>query len=694
MNFWGYKERVEETGILEIWQEELQDTTLSEVRCEFELFFRSDPQKRERNEQQLRKEIATLGGTVISSSVITNIAYHAVLATVPRDVAESIINGNRDVSIVTAEQIMFFRPVGQAVVIPKNNSFDGNFDIPSSEDIIDEPVIAIFDGLPQENHPYLQGRLTVDDPDGYATNYVVEARKHGTSMASMVALGDLSNIVHAATRKIYVRPLMKPIQWGSDYCEQIPDDSLLVDKIHVAVRRLFEEEAGKVAPTVKVINLSIGVSYRQFDRSMSPFARLLDWLSWKYKVLFIVSAGNHPGNMDTGMTFTDFVAADIGSRDKAVIGHVNNESRNLRLFSPAESVNALTVGATFEDASAFSENKRQILPCSDGLPSAISSVGMGMNNAVKPDILFAGGRSLVMECMREGLDGTIIGWADSPTREPGSASAAPFVAGSAATKVMYTFGTSNSAALVSHEASRCYDALLEIFGNAEKVVPDEYVALLIKAMLVHGAEWGDVADKYAEVLNLATRQDRSRELHRFLGFGKPNIERAIECAKNRVTLVGFGDLKDSEAHTYDLPLPFNFSSSKICRRLTGTLTYFPPFVPTRQKYRAARLWYNIENGKKNLLDSLMDVDWQAAVRGSVQHEVFENNGTVVWDESDALQVKVNCRGDADDRFSGSVPYALMVSFEIKDATDIDVYAKVAERVSTKVPISSRNIFNG
>ena len=686
MDFWGYKERVEETGILEIWKEELQDTMLGEVRCEFELFFRSDPQKRDRNEQQLRNEITALGGTVISSSVITDIAYHAVLATVPRDVAERIINGNRNVSIVTAEQVMFFRPVGQTVVIPKDNSFDGSFQIPTSEDIIDEPVVALFDGLPQENHPYLQGRLTLDDPDDYSTNYVVEARKHGTAMASMVALGDLSKIVHTATRRIYVRPIMKPLQWGRDYFERIPDDSLLVDKIHVAVRRLFEEDAGKVAPTVKVINLSIGLSYRQFDRSMSPCARLLDWLSWKYKVLFVVSAGNHPDNMNTGMKFTDFVAADLDTRDNAVINHVNNESRNLRLISPAESVNALTVGATFEDASEFAENERQVLPCSDGLPSAINSVGMGMNNAIKPDILFPGGRSWVRESIRHGFDRTIIEWPDSPTREPGTASAAPSAAGSTASKVMYTFGTSNSAALVSHEASRCYDVLHEVFGNAEAAVPDEHVALLIKAMLVHGAEWGALSDKYAKVLGLTNRQDCSRQLHRFLGFGKPNIERAIECAKNRVTLIGYGDLKNGEALTYYLPLPFNFSSSKICRRLTATLTYFPPFVPTRQKYRATQLWYSIENGKKHLLDSRLDVDWQAAVRGSVQHEIFENNETVVWDENDAIQVKVNCRADADDGFSGNVPYALMVSFEIKDAIDIDVYAKVAERVSTKVTI--------
>lgn len=686
MSFWGYKQRIEETGILEIWKEELQDQSLGAVRCEFELFYRSDSQKRADSEQRLRDDIIVLGGTVISSSVIPEIAYHSVLATVPRTVAEQIINGDKNVSIVTAEQIMFFRPIGQAVVIPKDNSFDGTASIPSSDDIIDEPVIALFDGLPQENHPYLQGRLTVDDPDDYSTEYVVEARKHGTSMASMVALGDLSKFSHAVTHKIYVRPIMKPVRWGDNYKEQTPDDSLLVDKIHVAVRRLFEDDAGKVAPAVKVINLSIGLGYRQFDRTMSPLARLLDWLSFKYRVLFVVSAGNHPENIDTGMPFTAFTAADLDTRDMSIINHLKNESRNLRLLSPAESVNALTVGATFEDDSAFTENPRQILPCSSGLPSAFSSVGMGMNNAVKPDILFPGGRNWIQENIRGGLDGTTVSWPDTPTREPGTASAAPFTVGSVNNKVMYTFGTSNAAALVSHEASRCYDTLMEVFGLAEKTVPEQQLALLIKAMLIHGAEWGAITDKFASVLGLSTRQECSRKLPRYFGFGKPNIEKAIECAKNRVTLLGYGELKLGEALTYDLPLPFNFSSSKICRRLTATLTYFSPFIPTRQKYRAAQLWYSIENGKKNLIDARVDVDWQAVVRGSVQHEIFENNDTVVWDEEGIVQIKVNCRGDADDTFAGSIPYALMVSFEIKDAIDVDVYTKVAERIAPKVTV--------
>jgi hypothetical protein len=685
MEFWGYKQRVEETGILEIWQEELADGNADTVKCEFELFYRQDASKRVKNEQELKRDLEALGGSVLGSSTIPEIAYHAVLSSIPRSVAESIIGGNQNVSITIAEQIMFFRPVGQAVAIPKDNSFDAEFQIPASDGIIDEPVVAIFDGMPQENHTFLQGRLVVDDPDSYSNGYVVEARKHGTAMASMVALGDLSNIEHTSTRKIYVRPIMKPIPWvNGDYLERIPDDNLLVDKIHIAVRRLFEGDGGGVAAGIKVINLSIGLGYRQFDRSMSPLARLLDWLSYKYNVLFIVSAGNHADSIDTGMTFGEFGAVDKESRDKAIITHINNEKRNLRLLSPAESINSLTIGSTFEDGTSFTENARQILPCSDGLPSPTSAIGMGMNSAIKPDIIFPGGRSWVRENILSSGVGTIVDWQDLPSREPGTTSAAP------REKVMYTFGTSNSAALISHEAGRCYDTILDIFENAAEDVPLDYMALMIKAMLVHGAEWGVLTEKYAEVLGLHNKagkishQDCSRELHRYFGYGKPDINRAIECARNRIALIGYGELKNGEALTYNLPLPFNFSSSKICRRLTATLAYFSPTIPSRQKYRAAQCWYNIETGKPKFLDARMDADWQAAVRGSLQHEIFENDEIVVWDENESIQIKVNCRGDADAEFSGVIQYALMVSFEIKSGIDVDVYTRIAEKIHPKV----------
>jgi hypothetical protein len=146
------------------------------------------------------------------------------------------------------------------------------------------------------------------------------------------------------------------------------------------------------------------------------------------------------------------------------------------------------------------------------------------------------------------------------------------------------------------------------------------MALLIKAMLVHGAEWGSLTEKYAEVLGLYTkegkisRQDCSRKLHRFLGYGRPDINRAVECAKKRITLLGYGNIKAGDAFTYDLPLPFNLSSEKLIRRLTATLAYFSPIVSTRQKYRSVQCWYTIENGIKTCLtQELMQIGRQQFV---------------------------------------------------------------------------------
>ena len=676
IHFWGYKERIEETGVLEAWKDDLNlDPELSEVKCEIELFFRKSKEIRQRREEDVKALIQAAGGKVLGQSVIEAINYHAILASLPRQTVQSIID-HKDVALASAEQIMFFKTVGQSVVISTDNISSSTVQVEMPVAIEDEPIIALFDGLPQENHPYLDGILIVDDPENYAAQYTISARMHGTSMASFIAHGDLNNIRNQITHKIYVRPIMTARNSLSGTKEEIPDDVLIVDKIHEAVRRLYEVDAGRVAPTVRVINLSIGFFGRIFDRMISPLARLLDWLSYKYRVLFVVSAGNHSGNIDVGMSMSDFSSLPIEERTTLIIQYMNNNLCFQRLLSPAESVNALTIGASFSDESNFTDEAYQVLPCSDNMVSPVSALGRGMNNSIKPDIIFDGGRNTMLQ---NRIGGTELRWRRSLTRSPGSLSAAPYDLSSGSEKVMHSFGTSNAAALISHEASRCYDTLSDVFNDAGEALPYNTVALLIKAMLVHGAEWGDLYNVFSAALDVPKRF--TDYVYRFFGYGKPNIDKAIECATNRITLLGYGELKAEEAHVFDLPLPFNeFSQSKILRRLTATLASFCPITPSRQAYRSAQLWFSIEGAKKHLIDKRINADWQSTKRGSLQHEIFENDEIIVWGMDDAIQLKVNCATVADERFAGSVPYALMVSFEIDAAVNIDVY----ERVSTKV----------
>ncbi|MFZ3132640.1 MAG: S8 family peptidase [Desulfosporosinus sp.] len=680
IHFWGYKERVEETGILEAWRDDLQlEPALSTVKCEIELFYRKSKDIQQQRENDLIALIQSAGGRILGRTVIDGIHYHALLASLPRQTVQDIID-RKDVAIASAEQVMFFQAVGQSVIISDDNIADSTSQVNLPSTINEEPIIALFDGLPQENHPYLKGLLNVDDPDDYAAQYTVPARKHGTSMASLIAHGDINNIRHQVTQKIYVRPIMKSINMLDGTGEEIPDDVLIVDKIHEAVRRLFETNAGRVAPSVRVINLSIGFPSRIFDRMMSPLARLLDWLSYTYRVLFIVSAGNHSNDIDVEMSFNDFSVLTVEDRDAIIARHLNNNARIHRLLSPAESINALTVGASFSDESVFTPDARQILPCSDGMVSPISALGRGLNNSIKPDIIFDGGRNTALQ---NHMGGTELRWRTSLTRAPGTISAAPFNIASGVEKTMHSYGTSNAAALTSHEASRCYDTLLDVFDEAGEALPHEDIALLIKTMLVHGAEWGELFKTFNSALGTPKRA--TDYMYRFFGYGKPNIDKAVECAKNRITLIGYGELKDGEAHLFDLPLPFDeFSREKILRRLTATMACFSPITPSRQAYRSAQLWFTIVGAKKHLIDKRVDADWTAVRRGSLQHEIFENNEIVVWSANDTIQLKVNCANVADDKYSGSVPYALMVSFEIDSAVGIDVYERVGTKIKPRV----------
>ena len=67
------------------------------------------------------------------------------------------------------------------------------------------------------------------------------------------------------------------------------------------------------APSVRVVNLSIGDPARTFVRRLSPLAKLVDWLGHKYNVVVVVSAGNH------GLE-VDLLPANSGIRSTCVGG--------------------------------------------------------------------------------------------------------------------------------------------------------------------------------------------------------------------------------------------------------------------------------------------------------------------------------------------------------------------------------------
>jgi len=694
---WDVKDRLLETGVIDAWKEDLEHDGGRLIRFEVELWFRNSEEKRSQSSAIVASLIQQLGGHVLAESLHEGIAYHGILAELPANAIQAVVD-NPNTELVKCDSVMFFRPVGQMLAgegLLEDEAVYSDLEEHSLPD--GEPVIAVFDGLPLANHRLLNGRLIVDDPDNVESTYNANERVHGTSMASLIVHGDLNDGLRPLGRPVYVRPIMQPIpnDFRAPRREHIPDDVLLVDLIHRSVKRLFEGDGseGPVAPSVRVINLSIGDPYRQFLQSMSPVARLLDWLSLTYGVLFIVSAGNQSDAIQLGISRTEFESSDPQEQETAVVKALFSDARNRKLLSPAESINGLTVGSVQYDSSHFGAVNNRFNPFLQFLPSPVSAFGSGYRRAIKSDIVFPGGRVLYQEDLRSSRrDNYVIKPVEPSIRNtpPGNKAAIPARQSGSLEGIAYSCGTSNAAALMSRAAGICYDSLQQIFEEqAAEVDARIHEAPLLKAMLVHGCAWGDVG---AQVGDLLRTPENNRQLSglvsRWMGYGVPQVDRVLDCIEQRATLLGFGQLSDGEAHVFRLPLPPSLGARPEWRRLTVTMAWLSPISAGTQKYRTASLWFEVGGvvPAKDRKESCSGTDgWRAVRRGTVQHEVFEGQRAEPFIDGDVIEIKVNCREDAG-KIHNPVAYGLAVSLEVAEGLDIAVYNEIRTRIAPAIQI--------
>ena len=396
LRLWDYKDMLHDSGILQQWREDIQVGT-TEVFFEIEMHFRQNPEDRKKAESSVREYIHAHNGALLNDPVlIPEIGFHAMKAKLPTVEIERYIDEesvSADIkNILPPDHIKFCRPMSITGV--KRDELP--------EEVVDfdplpceypSPVIALLDGVPLLQHRCLDDRIIFDDPDGYTARYESPSqRQHGTAMASLICHADIKdatagNLPRSLLRKIYVRPIMFPNQNLRNSPEEFDQWGFPEDITERALRRMFEGDEGEspAAPGVRVVNLSVGNVQKIFFREMSSWARLLDWLAWKYRVLFVVSAGNYDGGVK------------IENESDLAKGSIfyQNETQSLwRICSPAESINAITVGALNTDKqqpSAVPDNLVDLI-ADYHLPAFYSRIGSGYRAQIKPDILVSGGK--------------------------------------------------------------------------------------------------------------------------------------------------------------------------------------------------------------------------------------------------------------------------------------------------------------
>lgn len=679
---WGPEDRIRETGLRERWQETLDvvGQSVSSVRVEVELWYRREAAQRSAAEAHVEQIITSSGGTILDRSQIGGIGYHALLADLPIQQVRSVLNdGAEAIRLLTTDEVMFVSPFTPMSVAPATSDPIATVRTAPGERIEGLPRVALLDGLPFQNHDALAGRLIVDDSDLLDDNYPVSARSHGTAMASLIIHGDLTTQGEPLSRPLYVRPIMRPQDLPATH-EQVMPDRLLTDLLHSAIRRIQEGEEGReaAAPSVRIINLSIGAPARALTRRMSPVGRLLDWLAHTYNLLFIVSAGNHNDPIVIPAT----AATDAEAARSAATRAAYRDSILRGILPPGDALNALTVGATHDDALGDVDVPDTVWDITaPSAPTHYGATGPGVDRSIKPDIHHAGGRALYTRpVIVSGQDTVALGLAPTALAGPGLQVAAPG-RGGATNNTVFSVGTSNATALVTREASRLFD-LLEAGAESEEDLPlpdPQYHPLLVRALLVHASSWGGWDSYFRRELGI-NGQDARRKLSALLGYGKLDTSRLGVAATNRAVLVAGGMIGRDQRHTYELPLPPSLRTRAEWHRFTITLAYAVPTVGHLNRYRGAKVYFDTPDTALAAGDRI-EGEHFAVRRGSLQHELVQGTRAMVFRDGASFPIHIECMDDAQRLGAGkNVRYAIVVSVETTEEVSTTIHDEVRARL--------------
>lgn len=674
---WGPQDRVG-TSERSIIADELAAVTDDDrIQLELELIYRSSEGQANEMEAALGNSIVATGGNIISSCRIVDIGYHAVLVELPTHAVRSILELSQT-SIAGHESVMHIRPQSIAtsieIEIDAENSEEAQQPLTNNR----PPILALLDGVPVSQHLHLSGGLIVDDLfDLEPTTQVVD-RRHGTAMASLILHGDKNDSGESLDRKIHIIPVL-----GTD--DSFPDNRLIIDVIYQAV---FSMRDGRnpSAPEVMIVNLSLGNSRNPFHGKVSAWARLIDFLSYKYGILFIVSAGNHtvPFEIPSFQNFTQYEAASADERAHATIHATGQLIAQRRLLSPSESINCITVGAANIDAVTPAARSSTINV--DPFPNITitnpsSALGPGFAKSVKPDILMPGAKEHV-NFVASGNTLTIRPSTPSPAH--GLKVASPPRNGRENVEG-FTSGTSAATAIASRTCHQIHDALELAYGNTFNTLSHSQRATLLKALLVHTAAWPPPASELIkQVLGPSdnTRHQQQKDnIRRFLGYGLVNSEAAVSCAEDRATFWASGMLLRDQSVSIQVPIPACVNGQARPHSMSATLAWLTPVLAGRQSYRAIRLKL-IEPEELTSLrvdGAKTQPDQNQSRRGTVSSRRWEGKKAPILTDNHFIELTVQREPDIGAIIDEPISFGLAVTFTMPGITQI--YEEVRARLA-------------
>jgi hypothetical protein len=416
----------------------------------------------------------------------------------------------------------------------------------------DAPIVGIVDSGVRSAHPLLAGVVLAADAIGTGIAEGEDQHGHGTMVAALVAHGPIEALIR---RSVPVPPLCRIVSARVlDGSNEFPDGDLWEHDLADAITWCIEQGSS-------VINVSLGNARSSLlaPRQLAG-AAIIDDLARRHDVTIVTCTGNiAPADYLTDVD--DSTAVTYPERLLAADG--------ARLIDPSPAMLALTVGAITDAAAATGMAARETVvrvPMGrPGWPSPFTRVGPGVAGAVKPELVERGG-TLGIESGR-----FVNNDAELAVVSAGARADRPLI---------HAIGTSFAAPLVTRIAAGVKARFPNFSANQVRAL-----VLASAAPLEFGEE--------IEASGPAAQQDAVRRL---VGYGRPNMARAIESTSHRVVLVAEDEIAVDGVHIYELPIPASFRQSGGQRGIDVALAYNPMSRARRLDYLSSRMEFHVFRG--------------------------------------------------------------------------------------------------
>jgi hypothetical protein len=554
------------------------------------------------------------------------------------------------------------------------------------------PAVCVVDTGVNRAHPLLEPVLAPNDqhslfrnPDGSPD--VNDHEGHGTEMAGIATFGELEPVLMsrdavAIKHRLESVKLIPPPPGRNQ-------PNLWGDVTDQAVARV-EGGSADAAQRSRVFAMAV-TSALPADATHAgkptSWSAAIDQITYGHRDdqrrLFIISAGNTNG--------ADFPLRNLASS----------------IESPGQSWNALTVGAYTArvgfDATLF-PGHTLVANEGDLCPFSTTATEWDTKWPNKPDVVFEGGNLLLDPQGRtvEADDLKLLTTWRKPSDKPFS----------------ILNGTSSATAQAGHFAA-------QIMASYPQAWPET-----VRALTVHSAEWKEPMRQ--RFLNRDGRRDYARLL-RTVGYGVPNLGKAIACGQNSLTLITQQRIrpykkeksrgKSNEMHLHELPWPrdelLRLGDQPVTLRVT--LSYFVDPSPEgrawiqRYRYPSHALRFDVKKPGQSTLDFVQSINaevmadeeglgettgtrgredrWligtQARHRGSIHSDILQGitaadvagmHVLAVYPVTGWMRERYNA-GRIDD----DVRYSLIVSIETPSVAT-DLYTPVLNQI--RVPVAT------